>query len=104
MINAMQEFKDVSDGKNVVCATISLGNPDSPWCESETFNLKIGYSSVDFASFLSYIDFDYDNGYGGQELFGTIWFEDGVWASRGEYDGSEWWDVNVVPDIPETIK
>ena len=40
---------------------------------------------------------DYDNGYGGQELFGTIVFKDGTWLERGEYDGSEWWEHRKLP-------
>jgi hypothetical protein len=46
------------------------------------------------------LDFEYDNGYGGQELYGTVWLVDETWLSRGEYDGSEWWEHNVLPVIP----
>ena len=52
-------------------------------------------------NFLDQIDFEYDNGFGCQELFGTIWYEDGTWSSRGEYDGSEWWEYNSCPKIPK---
>ena len=41
---------------------------------------------------LSRLDFEYDDGYGAQELFGCIWYIDGTWSERGEYDGSEWWE------------
>lgn len=50
---------------------------------------------------LPLLDFEYDNGYGGQELFGNIWYTDGTWSERGEYDGSEWWEHKVCPAIPE---
>lgn len=40
---------------------------------------------------------DYDNGYGGQELFGTIVFKDNTWLEREEYDGSEWWELRELP-------
>ena len=40
---------------------------------------------------------EYDNGYGGQELFGTIVYKDGTWLERGEYDGSEWWEYRKLP-------
>lgn len=43
------------------------------------------------------LDFDYDSGYGGQELFGHIWYADGTWSNRGEYDGSEWWELVEPP-------
>ena len=38
----------------------------------------------------------YNSGFGGQELFGNVWFDDGTWLSREEYDGSEWYTVNYV--------
>lgn len=46
------------------------------------------------------LDFDYNNGYGSQELDGTIWFSDGTWSERYEYDGSEWWVYKLCPDLP----
>lgn len=48
---------------------------------------------------LPLLDFEYDSGYGGQELFGTVWYTDGTWSERGEYDGSEWWEHKKCPDI-----
>jgi hypothetical protein len=29
-----------------------------------------------------------------------IWFKDGSWATRGEYDGSEWWEYHKLPQVP----
>jgi len=46
------------------------------------------------------LDFDYDDGYGSQELEGTIWYSDGTWSDRREYDGSEWWEHHVCPPLP----
>ncbi|WP_456390639.1 hypothetical protein [Hydrogenimonas sp.] len=37
------------------------------------------------------LDFDYDEGYGAQELFGVVVFTDGSWLERYEYDGAESW-------------
>ena len=48
------------------------------------------------------LDFDYDSGYGGQELEGTVWYSDGTWSDRGEYDGSEWWEHRECPSLPNT--
>ena len=45
-----------------------------------------------------------DNGHGSQKLEGTIVFNDGTWLSRGEYDGSEWWEYNKCPTMPEELK
>lgn len=46
----------------------------------------------------------YDSGYGGQELFGCVWMDNGEWITRGEYDGSEWWDYHRIPEIPNKMK
>ena len=39
-------------------------------------------------------NFDYDNGYGGQEVATDLMiaFNDGSTLRRDEYDGAEWWD------------
>lgn len=44
------------------------------------------------------LDFTYDNGFGGQELYGTVVFKDESWLERGEYDGSEWWNYKKLPE------
>lgn len=43
------------------------------------------------------IDVDYDDGYGSQNLFGTVLFKDNTWLERYEYDGSESWDYKEPP-------
>ena len=47
------------------------------------------------------LNFIYDAGYGGQELFGIVKYKDGTWATRGEYDGSEWWEYHDAPTYEE---
>jgi len=100
MSNAKQELLEISKDKAPLkCASISKGYYE--WDENKKkVVLKLNYSESDYQQFLKDLDFDYDSGYGGQELFGTVWLEDGTWLSRGEYDGSEWWEHNVLPIIP----
>lgn len=50
------------------------------------------------------LDFEYDNGYGSQEVFGFIVFKDGTWFNRAEYDGSEWYDYIEKPSKPEPLQ
>ena len=110
MINAKEEFIDMCKDKTVSCATIV----HEYWTEGmlslasvlkmTKIDLKCNYTPEDFKEFLKYLDFQYDRGHGLQEIFGTVWFEDGTWATRGEYDGSEWWEVHEVPEIPENLK
>lgn len=49
---------------------------------------------------LPMLDFEYDNGYGRQELYGTIWYSDGTWSDRQECDGAEWWEHGPLAILP----
>ena len=105
-MNAKEEFvSHVEDIKSRVKAAIVQhdwsydDNEDAP-----SFKLPVGYTEDDLKAFLDSLNFQYDAGYGGQELFGIIWYEDNTWSARGEYDGSEWWEHHQVPEIPEVLK
>ena len=50
---------------------------------------------------LSPIDRNYNSGFGTQYLFGVVWFTNGIWATRYEYDGGEWWDLHVYPSLSD---
>ncbi len=100
-MNARQEFLEHTRNKQVLCAEIGKGiywaNPEYLW------KLTVNHTQEDLHKFLNFLDFDYDCGFGGQNLFGTIWYTDSTWSSRGEYDGSEWWNYNECPEIPESL-
>ena len=102
--NAKIEFLNHISNRVVICASIRRGydwDSDSrAFAYASAFNLTTGWDKEDWDNFLSDLDFDYDSGYGGQNLFGTIWYVDGTWSDRGEYDGSEWWDYHYCPQIP----
>jgi len=75
--------------------------------EARTYRAKQGkielytnYSTQDYVQFLEILDFDYDSGYGSQEIHGFIWYENGTFSERGEYDGSEWFSYVKTPEIP----
>lgn len=105
MANAKQEFiKHVGNGI-VTCAIIdyqSYSFRDEDEKESE-HRLRVGYTQEEYDAFVDSLDFVYDDGYGTQQLYGTIWFADGTWSDRYEYDGSERWDYHCVPTIPEEL-
>lgn len=56
-----------------------------------------GEYSCTWEEFQTISDIEYNSGYGGAEINGylMIVFNNGVEMRRGEYDGSEWWEVNV---------
>lgn len=105
MANAKQEFLAHTEGTpKVKCAVIRDFDDSFDFeCGKEIF-LKKGYTDEDLAAFLREIDFDYDNGFGGQELYGCIWYEGGTWSERGEYDGLEWWVYQSCPKLPRGCK
>ena len=110
MANAKKELLGMLErvGGVIKCATIRRGQ--HYWHDEETQNmldknLKEGYTPAEYEEFLDRLDFEYDSGYGGQELFGTVWLiEEGAWLERGEYDGSEWWEYRKCPQIPGDLK
>jgi hypothetical protein len=104
MRNAKQELLNAmgSSIADLRCATITH-NPfygDRP----KKMVLKEGYTQADLDEFISKLDFEYDAGYGSQELFGMVWFNDGAWMDRYEYDGAESWDWHKYPSIPDELK
>jgi hypothetical protein len=109
MRNAKKELLENFPAHTIKCAEIQYDNPHyhDPNREPEEIdvNLFVGYTIEDMENFLAILDgINYDAGYGGQRVFGTIWFNDGTWATRGEYDGSEWWEHHICPIIPEKLR
>jgi hypothetical protein len=86
----------------VLCAKVTYGRD---YCDNrKVFVLGVGHTPADRDAFFQSLDFVYDDGYGSQELYGNIWYDDGTWSDRGEYDGSEWWQYQSVPEIPEECR
>lgn len=67
------------------------------------FTLPKGYTVAQLESFIEALNFEYDNGYGTQELYGTVWLSDGSWLTRHEHDGAEWWEHRFAPPIPPEL-
>ena len=111
MANAKQELLGhLERNKSVIkCATIWCGiyhwYHDELAEDRRSINLREGYSIGEYEEFLHRLDFEYDNGYGGQQVYGTVWLmEEGTWIERDEYDGSEWWDYKKCPPVPDELK
>lgn len=104
-MNAQTELLAMLDstkiGRNPIkCALITFG--EDKW-EKHRFELHVNYTDQEYQEFMSGLNFDYHDGYGGQIIFGHVWFNDGTWLDRGEYDGSEWWEHRVMPVIPDSL-
>lgn len=72
--------------------------------EDKKFSLTEGHALDEALVFFKNLNFYYDSGYGTQELYGTIWFTDGTYSEREEYDGNEGWAHRRAPSIPIQCK
>jgi hypothetical protein len=111
MANAKKELLGALEKVSGVikCATIKRDrgywDDDDIYTSSPAILLKEGYTPAEYQEFLEKLNFEYDNGYGGQILHGIVWLmEDNTWIERGEYDGSEWWVYRKCPQIPGNLK
>ncbi len=86
---------------NILCVIIM---EEIDYDQYKDYILKENYTAEEYDAFLKSINFTYDSGYGGQCIFGYIWYDDGTWSERGEYDGSEWWVYKSCPEIPAKCK
>jgi len=89
-MNAKQELLDHIGSRQVEYVVIDREHDDH---KSERIEGRLDDA-------LEKLDFEYDNDYGCQYLAGTIWYTDGTWSERGEYDGSEWWEHKERPPLP----
>ena len=108
LTNAKKELLDLLRGKSKVkCAEIKHERvyyaSDELKEQTKLSSLPVGYTQEQWDKFMDSLDFNYNAGWGLQELYGLIWLEDGRWCDRGEYDGSEWWTYNIRPEIPEYL-
>lgn len=95
VINAKQELLNIITSKNLTILKIEITYTHINWDDNTTITKNI--------TTLDNLDFDYDAGFGIQELFGIVYCKDSnnhpVWLTRGEYDGSEWWEINTIPEF-----
>ena len=103
MTNALNELREIAKGLTIKAAQITHS---AGWSEdSQHYELSEGATEKEVEIFernLGYVS--YDSGYGTQYLFGVVWFTDGTWAERHEYDGSENWVRKQCPPIPHHLR
>jgi len=94
--NALEELKHSLDGAQKKIEDIDYGYIIYTPNYRESNLILDTQGSITLVD-VSKLNFEYDSGYGSQEVYGTIVFKDGSWLERGEYDGSEWWDYKSCP-------
>lgn len=99
IINAKQELLDIITSRNLTILKIEITYTHINWDDNTTITKNI--------TTLDDLNFDYDAGYGSQELFGVVYCKNSnnrpVWLTREEYDGSEWWNINTIPEFYNNI-
>ena len=103
MKNAKEELLDKMP-INAVIKEAFIWHGDDYYTNKRYFVLKEDYTEEDYDTFMNSLDFNYDNGFGGQEVYGVVVFTDGTWLERHEYDGSEWWEYKKTPDIKKLME
>ena len=111
MKNAKEELLSVLETVSGVIKCADIRRDIGYWDDADAyvaegpFTLIEGYTPAEYEAFLQKLDFNYDSGYGMQEVDGTVWLmKDHTWLERGEYDGSEWWAYRECPKVPKTLK
>jgi len=110
MTNAKAEIVKLLTNANIPlsgiqAASITYQKDIKPESEYNWTILYPGHTDKEFEQWLSKMnEINYYQGYGAQQLFGTIWLRNGLWMTRGEYDGSEWWDLHKRPLMPKRDK
>lgn len=69
---------------------------DIAWIGTREFTIPIH----DFFDVARRTDYNCSYGSAAMPRDLIIMMKDGAWYSRGEYDGSEWWKLNVIPQKP----
>ena len=72
--------------------------------EDIRYSLKEYHTEKEYRRFLESLNFEYDSGFGSQQLFGTVWLSENRWMERHEYNGSESWELMSLPEIPSNLK
>ena len=115
-INAKKELLNIIGYHKILCAEIVYSPSifdesdkkdyiEHGWLiDSLEITLKYPHTEEELQEFITKLDFNYDNGYGGQKLKGGVILDDYAWLTRGEYDGSEWWEYHKRPEIPDKLK
>lgn len=104
LTNALTELRAIAQGLTIKAAAITYGCGWDP--EDQTsYELPENATAQQTEQFERGLKgVNYYSGYGTQYLFGTVWFTDGTWAERQEYDGAENWVRKQCPAIPRHLR
>lgn len=106
MVNAKEELLRWVNGnifRNKTPKTIKWARiyrlAQDPEDDNDYIELRPDHTEEEYKTFLEWLNFWYDDGYGMQEVGGTVMFTDNTWLYRYEYDGAECWRMASVPEF-----
>jgi hypothetical protein len=102
MKNCKDDFIKQIKNHELKCAFISYEDHNNKTCNEIV--LPINFTDEELKEFLAKLDFTYDDSFrSNQYIFGTIWYKDGTWSERKDYELSEWWEYRECPTIPRRL-
>ena len=103
MANAQKELQNkLKEINKTIDDIIALNIAKYECCESIP-DIRVKATKENIKKILSKLNFNYYEGYGSQELYGIVLFDDNSWLERTEYDGAEWWEYKKPPTIEEVL-
>ena len=93
--NARDELIEEIAGREVIYVRVTFGE-EGGWQGDDDVRVVEGT----LAEVLPLLNVEYDAGYGIQQLFGFIWYADGTWSERQQYDEGELWAYKRCPPLP----
>ena len=87
----------------IKCARVVWNNKGT----EKIIELRIDYSEKEYQQFLKELEFEFDDFFTqstGDMSTSIIFLKDDMWLDRNEYDGSTGWELNKLPEIPESLK
>ena len=97
--NLLEETINIMNENGYTEADVSFCElSDKSWNRKEN-KWEYSYQQFSFETFKKIADFEYNCDFGGANINESlkIVFNDNSWLERGEYDGSEWWELRKCP-------
>lgn len=102
-MNAKKELLEHIKGSESPIKCVYINDNNTFRTSKINITLKVNYNDKEYFDFLKSLDFEYDSSFGGEFLYGTIWYQDGSWSERRGYDEPEWWEYKSTPEIPKEL-
>ena len=100
-----ESFMQAIIGRTLHCCTMTIypRNILGYLKKSTHARLRVGYTEEEFNDFLERIDISNHWSPGSESVAGTIWFTDGIWATKDIYDTIFGWHIHKIPLVDKSL-